>query len=453
MGVLFLTHMKHSTLVLLLIPMTALGIGVSLPWLPSGPPNVFYQDSLPTLYTLPQATVVVSPALSGLGLAYRLMYMGRPVSLSRVWLLPDSKAGITEWSTWKRWLLTNSSSAIRSSHETGRLVPTIYLPFAMPPGIAGIIGEGGQLDISGHQKITISGISHIRPNQVSSEGVTPSYFPDLKMEQELVINLDGTIGEKINVQVDHDTRRTMEPDYNVSLRYTGFDDEVIRSIEMGDVNLAITGPEFVSYSIPGQGLFGAKVEAQVGPLEITTIASKQASSTESADFVGQATMVTDSILDIRPAENYFFGVVPDTVQAPLIAYIKVFRDDGVENPLSIPGDWHVPQPGGGDLTGTGSWDLLNEGPDQDYVIEDSTTIRFVNPVSTNDMIAVFAVTFSGDTLGTYVTDPANYDVDLLLVKNSNPTVSDPTWQYMLRNRYYLGGKQHSAGELQLRHLS
>lgn len=433
--------MKHSNVLAMLILLSAAGsspgAGVAPPWLPSGPPNVFYQDSLPVLYTLPQpASVVVSPALGGRGLRYRLHYMGRPVSGSRVWLLPDSKLFTADWSTRNRWMEINRTSAVRSSREAGSLVPTIYLPITMPPGIAGVIGEGGQLDITGHQKITISGISHIRPNQVSTEGVTPSYFPDLKMEQELVINLDGTIGEKINVQVDHDTRRTLEPDYNVRLRYTGFDDEVIRSIEMGDVNLSITGPEFVSYSIPGQGLFGAKVEAQVGPLEITTIASKQGSSTASADFVGQATMVIDTLLDIRPAENYFFGVVPDTIPSPVITDIRVFQDDGIENPLSIPGTWRVPMPGGGFMEGPGSWDELQEGPDLDYVLEDSATIRFVTPVNSNHMVAVWFVTASGDTTG-QVPEGGPYE-DLLLIKNSNPTVNDPTWQYMLRNRYYLG---------------
>jgi hypothetical protein len=427
--------MKYSSMLLLLLSVAAMGAGIAVPWLPAGPPNAFYQDSIPSLVSLPNARVVVTSALSGAGLAYRLYYMGRPVSPLRVWLLPDSKTGITEWSTWKRWLLTNSTSAVRSRRESGRLVPTIYLPFDMPPGIAGVIGEGGQLDITGHQKITISGISHIRPNMVSTEGVSPSYFPDLKMEQELVINLDGTIGEKINVQVDHDTRRTLEPDYNVRLRYTGFDDEVIRSIEMGDVNLSITGPEFVSYSIPGQGLFGAKIDAQVGPLEITTIASKQASSTESADFVGQATMVTDSILDIRPANNYFFGVVPDTVQPPKLTALRVFRDDGSQNPLYLQGNASVPTPGGGTLTVPGYWEELQAGLDLNYVLlQDSSTIRFVSPVSTNHMIAVWAVTAAGDTLGTLTAG----NVNLLLVKNENPTTSDPTWQYMFRNRYYLG---------------
>ena len=433
----FSSSMKHTALFLLLLPLTASGVGISTPWLPSSPPNVFYQDTLPVLYSLPQATVVVAPALTGNGLSYRLYYMGRPISPSRVWSLPDSKAGIADWSTWKKWLLTNSTSAVRSARQTGSLVPTIYLPISMPPGIAGVIGEGGQLDISGHQKITVSGISHIRPNMVSTEGVSRSYFPDLKMEQELVINLDGTIGEKINVQVDHDTRRTMEPDYNVRLRYTGFDDEVIRSIQMGDVNLAITGPEFVSYSIPGQGLFGAKVEAQVGPLEITTIASKQGSSTASADFVGQATMVTDSILDIRPANNYFFGVVPDTVPSPQIAAIRVFRDDGVQSLLSIEGTWRVPLPGGGYETGEGSWDELIAGPGMDYVLEDSArVIRFITPVNNNHRIAVWFVSASGDTTG-YCPQGGPYQ-DLLLVKDWNPTVNHPTWQYMLRNRYYLG---------------
>ena len=427
--------MKQAIVIILILTLTALGAGVTSPWLASDAPHRFYQDSLPTLYSIPRASVVVTPALSGQGLSYRLHYMGYPVSGSRVWLVSDSRTRIAQWSTLKRWLLTNSASAVRTSRESGRLVPTIYLPIALPPGIAGVIGEGGQLDIRGHQKITISGVSHIRPNQVSVEGVSQSLFPDLKMEQELVLNLDGTIGEKINVQVDHDTRRTMEPDYNVRLRYTGFDDEVIRSIQMGDVTLAITGPEFVSYSIPSQGLFGAKVEAQVGPLEITTIASKQASSTESADFVGQATMVTDTILDIRPANNYFFGLVPDTMPAPTILSIRIFRDDGTQNPLHTPASWFVPKPGGGFETGTGIWEELQAGPGMHYVLEDSArVIRFLSPVNANHMIAVWAVIAAGDTLGTFTED----DKNLLLIKDSNPTVNHPTWQYMLRNRYYLG---------------
>lgn len=427
--------MKYTVLAALLISFAARGSGVSPPWLPSVDPFSFYQDTLPRLYSLPGASVRVTPAFSGRAISYRLYYMNRPISGSRLLMLSDAGTRITELSTWKKWLLTNSASAVRARRHSGRLVPTIYLPVALPPGIAGVIGEGGKLDITGHQRISISGVSHIRPNQVNVEGVSQSLFPDLKMEQELVLNLDGTIGEKINVQVDHDTRRTMEPDYNVRLRYTGFDDEIIRSIQMGDVNLSITGPEFVSYSIPSQGLFGAKVEAQVGPLEITTIASKQASSTESADFVGQATMVTDTILDIRPANNYFFGLVPDTMPAPTILSIRVFRDDGIQDPLNIPASWFVPAPGGGFLTGEGNWEELQAGAGMDYVLDDSArVIRFLTPVNANHMIGVWAVTAAGDTIGTFNDQERN----LLLIKNSNPTVNDPTWQYMLRNRYYLG---------------
>jgi hypothetical protein len=285
----------------------------------------------------------------------------------------------------------NRTSAVRSSREAGSLVPTIYLPITMP-GIAGVIGEGGQLDITGHQKITISGISHIRPNQVSTEGVTrPISRPE--DGAGVVINLDGTIGEKINVQVDHDTRRTWSPTTTSGSGYTGFDDEVIRSIEMGDVNLSITGPEFVSYSIPGQGLFGAKVEAQVGPLEITTIASKQGSSTASADFVGQATMVTDTLLDIRPAENYFFGVVPDTIPS------RSSRTSGLPGRRNRKPPVHTGNLAGADAGRRfhGRPRLLGrtpEGPDLDYVLEDSATIRFVTPVNSNHMVAVWFVTAS-----------------------------------------------------------
>ncbi|MCK5065304.1 MAG: hypothetical protein KAQ97_08475, partial [Candidatus Fermentibacteraceae bacterium] len=368
-------------------------------------------------------------------LTWRLFYGNIPVSRLGCFPLDELNDRTIEWSLRNSWLSVNRNTCLRTTREHGSLVPTIYLPIDMPPILAGAIGEGGQIDISGYQKITLSGITHYRPNAVEQEGQSQSMFPDLKMEQELRVQLEGTIGEKIHVDVDHDSERSMGPQSSLSLRYEGYEDEIIQRIDMGDVSLSITGPEFVSYSIPHQGLFGAKILAQVGPVEITTIASRQAGSTESSEFVGQATQVTDSILDIHPANNYFFLTSPDSLPQPQISSIRIFQDDldGTNNEETgaVESAWYIE----GGQTGTGYWDELMPGLDLDFVLIDSTVIRFTKPVNNNYMLAIWMVTTAGDTIGNV---GIGTDWNLKLIKESNPLPTYLTWDYELRNRYFLG---------------
>lgn len=410
-------------------------------------PGYWYQDSLPWLVNLPAAQVRVWPSESGEALNFRLVYNGYPISSTRTWNLESIRSRLIGWGTWKKWTEANARNGIRSSRTRGHLVPTIYLPLNMPGAIGDAIGTGGQLDITGHQTISLSGVSHIYPNRVNVEGESSSLFPDLKMEQELRVRLDGTIGEKIHVAVDHDSQRQIGSDYSVSLGYDGDDDEIIQSIELGDVNLSITGPEFISYSIPHEGLFGAKLIAQAGPFDFTTIASKEGSSTESSDFVGQASLVTDSILDIRPADNYFFRAWPDTVEAQMIVplSIRVFIDDGdaTNNTETgaVEGSWFVPTGSGGTLTREDRWwDELNPGIEGDFVLVDSNrTIRFLRPVNSNYEVGISFETVSGEATGSA---PAGGPYELLCIKQSNPLPESPenypTWAYEMRNYYFLG---------------
>ncbi len=404
----------------------------------SDDPFETYQDSIPRLYDLEGITVRVFPSRTPGILSWRPFCRESPCGRTSSGFLSEIVRRSVGSSTGLALRSSFSSQCIRRSVEEGKLLPTIYLPLDMPPILARTIGEGGQLDISGSQKITLSGITHYRPNAVQTEGQSQSLFPDLRMEQELRVQLDGTIGEKIHVEVDHDSEREMQPENRIRLAYEGWEDEIIQSIEMGDVSLSITGPEFVSYSIPHEGLFGAKVIAQAGPVDITTIASKEASSTESAEFVGQATMIADTLLDIYPANNYFYLTFPDSVTQPGIFDIRVFRDDldGTNNDETgaVEGEWFIPL-ASGDSTGTGWWDELLPGADLDFVLVDSATaIRLHTPVNDNHMLAVWMVTAAGDTIGS--TSPGSFS--LKLIKESNPLPSYRTWDYELRNRYFLG---------------
>ena len=150
---------------------------------------------------------------------------------------------------------------------------SIDLPVKFPDALAGIIGQGARLNLTGQERITFSGTSRVVDGGHVGESGSPSAFPDLDMKQQLRVNLDGTIGEKIHVLVNHDSEVDTDLENKIKLRYDGDEDEVIQKIEMGNTDLSLPGAEFLSFRKSQQGLFVAKAVAKLGPLDLTVIAS------------------------------------------------------------------------------------------------------------------------------------------------------------------------------------
>ncbi len=82
----------------------------------------------------------------------------------------------------------------------------LTIPIKLPRTLEKIIGRGEKtrIKISGRERLAITGESTVVKPFTPNERVTSqSLFPTLDMEQELQINLSGTIGEKIILEVDH----------------------------------------------------------------------------------------------------------------------------------------------------------------------------------------------------------------------------------------------------------
>ena len=73
--------------------------------------------------------------------------------------------------------------------------------------------------------------------------------------QEVQINVSGTIGDKLNILADWNTQRTFDYENQLKIKYTGYDDEIVQSVEAGNVSLA-TNSAFISSS---SALFGIKI--------------------------------------------------------------------------------------------------------------------------------------------------------------------------------------------------
>ncbi len=177
--------------------------------------------------------------------------------------------------------------------------------------IKSIIGEGGAgLQINGYRKITVSGKSQWN-DQTSVATAKQSKFPSLNMEQISSFTIKGNIGSKITVDVNQDSKRQQSLANRIQLRYKGEEDDIIKTIELGNTNLALPASKYIGYSQNIQGLFGVKTTAQIGGLELTAIASQEKSSNEGATFTAGAESTEKVSRDYQYLDNrYFFLTNP-----------------------------------------------------------------------------------------------------------------------------------------------
>lgn len=117
--------------------------------------------------------------------------------------------------------------------------------------------------------------------------------------QKIQLNVQGSVGDKLKVNINYDTEATFDFENQVKLDYTGKEDDIIRKIELGNVSLPLT-----SQLIRGsQSLFGIKTEMQFGKLKVTTILTQQRGKTSETEVTGGA-MTTK--FDIQ-SDNYDYN--------------------------------------------------------------------------------------------------------------------------------------------------
>jgi len=196
----------------------------------------------------------------------------------------------------------------RRTDDDGSLI-NLTIPIKLPRTLEKIIGRGEKtrIKITGRERIAISGESTVvnpfTPNErVSSQ----SLFPTLDMEQELQISLSGTIGEKIIIAVDHNSAQIGPDATKIKLMYQGLEDEIIKTIETGDVGLTLPGSQLLGYSSNKSGLFGIKVTGQVGRADFTVVASKQKAESSAKTFNASGGQVSDIVINSSHYLNHRF---------------------------------------------------------------------------------------------------------------------------------------------------
>ena len=99
---------------------------------------------------------------------------------------------------------------------------------------------------------------------------------NFEFDQQISLNVVGKIGEKLAVTANFDNNNSFDFQNNIKVEYTGYDHEIIKKIEIGNVNLPVNN----SLITGSQSLFGFKTQLQFGRLFVTNVASVQRGSSD-----------------------------------------------------------------------------------------------------------------------------------------------------------------------------
>lgn len=103
-------------------------------------------------------------------------------------------------------------------------------------------------------------------------------------DEKIQLNVIGKIGDKLKLTTSYNTEATFDFENQMKLEYTGYEDEIIKKIEAGNVNMPLNG----SLITGSQTLFGVKTQLQFGRLTVTSILSQQKGKKSEVDVAGGA---------------------------------------------------------------------------------------------------------------------------------------------------------------------
>ena len=185
---------------------------------------------------------------------------------------------------------------------------TLLPEIAMPKAMQKVLGSSaGRLNLDGTQKLTLQA-SNTRRKQVPIYDESGKNVFDLKMEMETNLRLSGTIGDKIAVNFKYNSKQDEQlfDMNNVNVKYTGYDDEFVQSIEGGNIALSLGGSRYVSYSASSQGLFGITSKFKYGNLDLNLIASKEESQKSTQTYVGKSQADSSTVSSWKYAKRTMY---------------------------------------------------------------------------------------------------------------------------------------------------
>ena len=165
-----------------------------------------------------------------------------------------------------------------------------------------VFGPGGvQLKLQGSAEL-LFGFKH---QYVANPSLTERARNNniFNFDEKIQASVNGKVGEKINFNLNYNTEASFSFDQqNLKLNYKGHEDDIIQSIEAGNVTMDLNS----SLIRGSQALFGIKTNLKFGKLKIQALISQQNSESQSVSSQGGAQMSKFDIAGDNYDENRHF---------------------------------------------------------------------------------------------------------------------------------------------------
>ncbi len=175
-----------------------------------------------------------------------------------------------------------------------------------------------KLLLSGRKLIGVNYSGTIYDTEESGKRANSS---DFSMEQELQMKIKGTVGDRLELNVDFDD--TQEDKKDIYILYKGKGNEFVREAAFGDINVELPSTEFSGYS---KELFGAKVDTQYKGLKTKAFFSKTKGYSESKQFKGSSKMEKKTIADTSYIKYKYYSIIKDPSKTIRNDTAKVYLD-------------------------------------------------------------------------------------------------------------------------------
>lgn len=368
------------------------------------------------------------------------------------------QVALSDRETWRQGVLGKLPTSDKKSGEG----INISIPVFKSAGAQRIFG-GSNIGLNVSGSIQVDGsLTTEKRDELQRGNRNPTNY-SFKVNQKQQFNIKGKVGEKVSVEIDQDSEKLFEFENNLRVTYKGGEDEIIQSIQAGNVDLNLRS-KLATATAQHKGLFGFKTESKLGALKLTTITSLDKGEKNVKRISGGAR--TEAPVSIQPNSyvqgRYFF--VDSTYRqnfrhynenmdhivtglAPELIKIEVYRSvrQG-ESDNAVPG-WAFANPRESNPPDSIPQDrrhlrasFLRLEPGADYVVDRQLGYFRLARATDDQTILAVAYSTAGGDFGDL--DPAdNNDANpfiLKLIQPSNPQPTDEAvWNLMWRNVFDL----------------
>ncbi|MEX1256598.1 MAG: hypothetical protein WEG36_03160 [Gemmatimonadota bacterium] len=302
----------------------------------------------------------------------------------------------------------------------------------------------------------------------------PGLIPQLQPEIQFDLRAEGSVADRLFVNVNYDQAREFAGSNVFQLYYQGRPGEILQRLELGDVSFALPETRFLTRGIP-VGNFGVLMTGEVGGVEVQTVFAQQQGARRSREFrlggigSGAGVIYRDTLVldDADYVEGQFYFLVdPEFIRgsphvdvlslrpgdapselapggAPIQLY-RMERDPLLQQQVEGYIQADAVAEGDGQVARESGWFRYLE-PGEDYYLHSSGLwLGLRVPLRPGDALAVAYIAENGTTIGDYNPEILHNQGEIPTLRLLRATVPHhqpgrPTWDFEMKQVYRVSG--------------